>query len=430
MTAVDEELSPKLAARSHNEVPKAVFDHGTEDHAFTAGDYDRRNLIPNKRFSNNIFPQAEHDFWKQTETAKAPFSSSPRKKTTQHTSGFFDSSAQEKVATVKFPPLDASQFGLAQEQYSYDPFKLLVAVLFLNKTRGTVSMPLCEKLFALYPNPLAFASANVEELTGLIRPLGLQKKRAKSLVCLGQAWLQNPPQKGKRYRSLHYPSHGDGKGIQDEPISDDDPRVAWEIAHLPTVGRYALDSWRIFCRDKLRGMPSGLVGIDLGVDMRDEKGQEWTSVLPKDKELRAYIKWRWLRLGYLWDPLTGHKVQVGLDNVQKMERKEFKSFRGYSNPWILGYSSNDFLNLDSKIREELKIDEETLSFQDQQPTQTLQPVSNQKVQIATAPASNKSSQASSSEADRRVVDEAISILEGDGMIEALSSPHHIENIRG
>jgi len=33
-----------------------------------------------------------------------------------------------------------------------------------------------------------------------------------------------------------------------------DAREGWEIAHLPGMGAYALDSYRIFHRDELRGI--------------------------------------------------------------------------------------------------------------------------------------------------------------------------------
>ena len=260
-------------------------------------------------------------------------SSSPRKKTTAHVSTFFESHTRDSRSCLNFPSLAASSFGLVQEKFAHDPFKLLVVVLFLNKTKGTTSIPLCERLFTVYPTPRTFATANLNELTDLIRPLGLHNKRAQMLIHLGREWLQNPPEKGKRYRNLHYPTLDDGKDILDRPISDEDSRVAWEIAHLPTVGSYALDSWRIFCRDKLRNVASTLNDLGSLIGEAEEKGQEWTSVLPKDKELRAYLKWRWLRLDYLWDPLDGRKLKVGLEIVKRMENHEMKSFRGYQNPW-------------------------------------------------------------------------------------------------
>ena len=117
-------------------------------------------------------------------------------------------------------------------------------------------------------------------------------------------WCELPPEKGKRYRCLHYPEKGNGRDIKaNECISDEDERVAWEVAHLPGVGAYAFDSWRIFCRDSLRGL-----------DAIDEGDAEWTRVLPLDKELRAYLRWRWLKCGWIWDPLTGKR--------RKAEQKE------------------------------------------------------------------------------------------------------------
>ena len=32
---------------------------------------------------------------------------------------------------------------------------------------------------------------------------------------------------------------------------------------------------------------------------------EWKSVLPQDKELRAYLTWMWLKEGWIWDHHTG-----------------------------------------------------------------------------------------------------------------------------
>lgn len=71
-----------------------------------------------------------------------------------------------------------------------------------------------------------------------------------------------------------------------------------------TQGPYALDSWRIFCRDILRGKATGWNG-----EGGKEEGfqPEWMRVLPEDKELRAYLRWMWLKEGFEWDPWTGEK---------------------------------------------------------------------------------------------------------------------------
>ena len=214
----------------------------------------------------------------------------------------------------------------------------MIAVIFLNKTKGNVAIPVCEALFDQFPSPEDFAAASLEDILPIVRPLGLQNKRAKLIIDLAHAWLEHPPTLGKRYRRLHYPSWDDGRDISkdEEPISDDDVRAAWEIAHLPGVGEYALDSWRIFCRDTLRGHSTGLKPrTDDG--FAEEQRQEWTRVLPKDKELRAYLRWRWLRLRYLWNPIDGHKVKVAPEIVAKLENGSIKSYGEFKTPWLVDF---------------------------------------------------------------------------------------------
>ena len=184
-----------------------------------------------------------------------------------------------------------------------------------------MALPVCYKLFDQYPTPIDLARADVEKLAESIYGLGLQNQRAIRMIKLAKLWVENPPQKGKRYRRLHYPRRDDGKDIPKDtgPISDDDPRTAWEIAHLPGAGAYAIDSWRIFCRDELRGLPTGLPREPTPQAIELELQKEWTRVLPLDKELRAYLRWRWLRLGLQWNPLTGERKPLEPDVHDKVE---------------------------------------------------------------------------------------------------------------
>lgn len=208
-------------------------------------------------------------------------------------------------SSIPFPPITSDSFGLIQEKLADDPFKLLVAVTFLNKTRGTVAIPTFYKLIEKYPTPEALSQAQTEDVVALIRHLGFQNLRAAKLINLAKTWLETPPMKGVRYRTLNYPHKGAGRGIKPNfPIPDDDARLgAWEIAHMPGCGDYAIDSWRMFCRDKLRGVADGW---DDGDGDGDPDCQpEWTRVVPNDKELRAFLRWRWLKEGFEWDPWTG-----------------------------------------------------------------------------------------------------------------------------
>jgi len=223
------------------------------------------------------------------------------------------------VSCIPFPSLSANSFGLIQEELTHDPFRLLIAVIFLNKTKGQVAVPVFWKVMERYPTPEDLAAANEAELVGMIGHLGLQNQRALKCINLSKMWVEQMPAKGVRYRRLHYPKKGDGKDIQckNPPIGDEDARSAWEVAYLPGVGPYAIDSWRIFCRDELRGLATGWNG-EGAASQRFES--EWRRVLPQDKELRAFLRWMWLRNGWEWNPLTGQK-QIASDEILRRARK-------------------------------------------------------------------------------------------------------------
>ncbi|OQE32417.1 hypothetical protein PENFLA_c001G04190 [Penicillium flavigenum] len=226
----------------------------------------------------------------------------PQAKALKH-SPYFPRVLADPESCLPFPPIDASSFGLIQEQLAHDPFRLLIATIFLNRTRGGVALPVLFKVFERYPTIEAMAEADLPEFVSMINCLGFQNQRARKCITLAQTWLSDPPHKSKRYRKLHYPRKLDGRNVgREECIDEEDLRVAWEIAHLPGVGAYSLDSWRIFCRDELRGKASDWKGTDA-----TEIGfvPEWKCVLPHDKELRAYLTWMWLKEGWIWDYNTG-----------------------------------------------------------------------------------------------------------------------------
>lgn len=232
---------------------------------------------------------------KQRLTTKSPYFKPP-------------STPKTKISCIPFPPTTSSSFGLVQEHLAHDPFRLLIAVIFLNKTRGAVALPVFYELMQRYPTPTDLAAAEHKDVVEIIQHLGLQNQRAKKCIALAKAWCERPPEKGKRYRLLHYPNRGDGKDVKpDEILDESDERVAWEVGQLPGIGAYAIDSWRIFCRDELRGLPHGLPETLNDQNKEEEMQKEWARVVPLDKELRAYLRWRWLRCGWVWDPITGER---------------------------------------------------------------------------------------------------------------------------
>ncbi|KAK3362072.1 DNA glycosylase [Lasiosphaeria ovina] len=240
------------------------------------------------------------------------------------------------VSSLPIPPLSASRFGLIQEELADDPFRLLVAVTFLIRTAGKVAIPVFYELMGRFPGPAALAAADPAEIISLIRPLGLSAIRCAAIQKYARTWLSRPPIRDKRYSVKNYPLPGDGRHVRageefgpegttgaavggcpsagillppDEvadAVADARQRAlgcAWEIGHL-TQGPYTLDSWRIFCRDVLLGRATHWTGKGSA----DPTFQpEWMRVLPKDKELRAWLRWMWLREGWEWDPLTGER---------------------------------------------------------------------------------------------------------------------------
>jgi endonuclease III len=272
-----------------------------------------------------------------------------KRKQSQTTSHYFSPPSALKpkptgVSTIPVPHLSANCFGLIQEELADEPFALLVAVKLLNKTRGHFANrnhPLSAlntfaRLMDDYPTPESLADAKVEDVTATIRHLGLQNQRAKTLIAMAQTWVRDPPQKGVRYPTPRYPTHIQGEGkqmiganlkstyIDDESV---DPRIgAFEIAHLPGIGPYALDSWRIFCRDVLRGLATSYNGEGwIGSRSRSSKGgfePEWKRVRPADKELRAFLKWMWLKEGWIWDPETGERYRASKDVMEDADGRK------------------------------------------------------------------------------------------------------------
>ncbi|KAJ9602385.1 hypothetical protein H2200_013240 [Cladophialophora chaetospira] len=213
------------------------------------------------------------------------------------------------LSTLPFPPLDHEKFGLMQERLAHDPFRLLIATIFLNKTPGERAMPIFYQLMTRYPTPKDLANAEVSDITSIIYVLGFQNQRARKCVAMAKVWIEKPPEFGKRYKKQNYPLKGDGRDLgKDEVVDDEDQRVAWEISHLPGLGPYSHDSWRMFCRDELRGVARSWNGE--GADNPNAIEPEWKRVIPLDKELRAWLTWMWLKEGWIWNKETGKRTKA------------------------------------------------------------------------------------------------------------------------
>ena len=232
------------------------------------------------------------------------------------------------TSTAPVPSIKESRFGLIQEKLWDQPFWLIIAVTFLNKTAGKAAAPIFWRLKELYPTPEALAEANEDDLVDMIYHLGLQTQRAKRLIKIAKAWSADPPVKGKRYRTFHYPVKGDGKEFRkNETIEEDsqDCAGALEIGHIPGCGPYAWDSWRIFSRDPLRSVAEDYNGTNpVSIEEGDVFVPEWQRVVPLDKELRACLRWMWLREGWIWNHETGERRAATNEEMQQAEKGEMR----------------------------------------------------------------------------------------------------------
>lgn len=165
---------------------------------------------------------------------------------------------------------------LIQEIVAGDPWKLLVAVTFLNKTSGKIAIPVFWNVIARWPTPLMLSRVDENELIDAIQHLGTQNIRAKRLVLLSRAYLQDPPS----FYDLR-PSKPGVVTLQLTKSTESSIRQKTRypptpISHLPGTGPYALDSYRIFCTLH-----------------HDPSSNEWQNVTPTDKELIRFLKWKW-----------------------------------------------------------------------------------------------------------------------------------------
>lgn len=144
-------------------------------------------------------------------------------------------SPPRRKAFKKWTP-PRSPFNLVQETLFHDPWKLLVATIFLNKTSGKMAIPVLWQFFERYPSAEVTREADWKPVSELLKPLGLYELRAKTLIRFSDEYLT------KQWR---YP------------------------IELHGIGKYGNDSYRIFSVN------------------------EWRQVTPDDHMLNKYHAWLW-----------------------------------------------------------------------------------------------------------------------------------------
>ncbi|XP_016279984.1 methyl-CpG-binding domain protein 4 isoform X1 [Monodelphis domestica] len=165
-----------------------------------------------------------------------------KRKTSQYFSNKYNKEAlsppRRKLFKKWTPP--RSPFNLVQETLFHDPWKLLIATIFLNRTSGKMAIPVLWEFLEKYPSAEVARTADWKEVSELLKPLGLYDLRAKTIIKFSVFPLDEYLTKQWRY-----------------PIE------------LHGIGKYGNDSYRIFCVN------------------------EWKQVHPEDHKLNKYHDWLW-----------------------------------------------------------------------------------------------------------------------------------------
>jgi len=113
------------------------------------------------------------------------------------------------------PPI--SPHGLIQESLWPNEWRILVSCLLLNQTTRKQVDRVIDELFHKYPGPASMAMANEDDLKSVIRSLGMSNKRATTLKRFSDEYMTKP----------------------------------WKTPkELYGCGKYAEDTWLIFCQGK------------------------------------------------------------------------------------------------------------------------------------------------------------------------------------
>ncbi|KAJ0969777.1 hypothetical protein J5N97_022654 [Dioscorea zingiberensis] len=149
----------------------------------------------------------------EVERAKAKKNKSP-----QLTAAEKMSNAYKRVGANNSWVPPRSSYNLLQENHYFDPWRVLIICMLLNKTGGKQVRKVLRKLFCICPDAKSMAwDVDEEEIEEAITTLGLQKTRAKKMKRFSQEYLE------------HDWTH---------------------VTQLHGVGKYAADAYAIFCVGK------------------------------------------------------------------------------------------------------------------------------------------------------------------------------------
>mmetsp|Transcript_16285 Transcript_16285/g.24448 ORF Transcript_16285/g.24448 Transcript_16285/m.24448 type:complete len:444 (-) Transcript_16285:28-1359(-) len=159
--------------------------------------------------------------------------------------GDFDNCSKEYNNT-------SSPFGLLEELFVSDPWRLLISAILLNRTcREQVDLVLLE-LLRSYPNCMAMSNAKQKNISDIIRPIGMRNRRADTLIRFSTEFMTLMTSKKTRYNDDDNTKKVNAKDCNRNRISGHFSRE--EVIQLYGIGIYAADVYEIFFMRKYENM--------------------------------------------------------------------------------------------------------------------------------------------------------------------------------
>jgi len=119
--------------------------------------------------------------------------------------------------------LPTSPYLTRQEEYRDDPFKMLIVCFMLNQTHHRQVDEVREQFFMKCPDAQSLIDCPDDEIISIIKPLGFYNRRVKAWKEFAYQWRDALD----KYNNAVY-----------IPVN--------QIEKMKGVGKYALDSWKIF----------------------------------------------------------------------------------------------------------------------------------------------------------------------------------------
>lgn len=116
-------------------------------------------------------------------------------------------------------PHERSPYDLLQERYFAHPWELLVVCILLNQTSNKQVKPILDEFFSRWPTPKKAAHAEPTEMSALIKPLGLYNRRVQTIIKMSHEYIR---------------------------IAEEYGTSEMDVEKLHGIGKYAIDSWKMF----------------------------------------------------------------------------------------------------------------------------------------------------------------------------------------